>query len=41
LTDLDLPQYRFLFAPGCLVPALLAECDEKWMTGKIYLTMKT
>lgn len=24
-----------------LVSALLAECDEDWMTGKIYLTMKS
>jgi len=30
-------------AASCLrlVSALLAECDEDWMTGKIYLTMKT
>ena len=28
--------------PSCLrlVSALLAECDEEWMTGKIYLNMK-
>ena len=27
--------------PSCLrlVSALLAECDEEWMTGKIYLNM--
>ena len=23
-----------------LVSALLAECDEEWMTGKIYLTLE-
>jgi len=30
-------------APSCLrlVSALLAECDEEWMTGKIYLNMNT
>jgi len=30
-------------AASCLrlVSALLAECDEDWMTGKIYLTMKS
>lgn len=30
-------------AASCLrlVSALLAECDEEWMTGKIYLTMNT
>ena len=28
--------------PSCLrlVSALLAECDDEWMTGKIYLNMK-
>ncbi len=32
----------FPYARSCLrlVSALLAECDEDWMTGKIYLTMK-
>ncbi len=30
-------------AASCLrlVSALLAECDEDWMSGKIYLTMET
>jgi len=23
-----------------LVSALLAECDEEWMTGKVYLNLK-
>ena len=29
-------------AASCLrlVSALLAECDEEWMSGKIYLTME-
>lgn len=32
----------FPHPPSCLrlVSALLAECDEEWMTGKIYLTLK-
>jgi hypothetical protein len=39
LLDADHPRNLESFA-RCFTSALLAECDEDWMTGKIYLNLK-